>query len=171
MIPMAAWARDVEDDEPRRAGPGRSPSMPRCSTPTAAPASPPRCAARATTPRARPPRCPGPPRPGRRVAARADAGHAPVPARPGSRPPARSSGPVLVPLAVGLAQRRGVLDDLVQLGRGEQHHAADPDPAHQHHDPGERAVRRAVISPSSAHKSEIACLHIKARECRAGCPA
>ena len=50
MIPMAAWARDVEDEgEQGRAG--RWPSTPRCSTPTAAPMSPPRCTARATTPK------------------------------------------------------------------------------------------------------------------------
>ncbi len=39
-----------------------------------------------------------------------------------------------VPLAIGLAQRRRLLDDLVQLGGGKKDNATDPEPAHQNND-------------------------------------
>src|SRR6516165_5870306 len=49
--------------------------------------------------------------------------------------------------AVETTQVRGVLDDHVELSRNQEVQSAQPEPAHQHDNPGERAVGGAVVAP------------------------
>ena len=74
-------------------------------------------------------------------------------------------------LAVRLAQRRCVLDHLVELGRDQEYDAAQPEPAHEHHDAGERAVGGAVVAPVLDVEAKQQGSRTGAPACRAGCRA